>query len=196
MEQILNLKEGKIVGEIINQFSGDIPNWNWQLKEGMLPTNQNGQTSLITGGALTILDYNKLSKATNLAVARTIIHESIHAYLTVYFRNDPINAAKDYPGMLHAWLKTKHPDYNQIQHDEMEKSFVGEIATALKEFGQARGYQLDDYIYNDLAWGGLDYDNNFQLSDDDKIRIQNRINAEQTNSTYDTESPAGVKACN
>lgn len=195
MTQILNLKEGK-VAEIINQFSGDIPNWNWQLKEGSLPANQNGGTSLTSGGAITVLDYNKLKTATNIAVARTIIHESIHAYLTVYFRYDPVNAQKDYPGMLRAWQRAKHPDYNEIQHDQMEKSFVNDIATSLKEYGQARGLNLSDYIYQDLAWGGLDFDNNNQLSDDDKARIQNRLSAEQTNTTYDTESPAGQKACN
>ncbi len=78
----------------------------------------------------------------------------------------------------------------------MEKSFVTEIASSLKEYGQSLGLQLSDYIYQDMAWGGLDFSNNSQLSDDEKARIQNRLSAEQTNSTFGTESPAGQKACN
>lgn len=194
--QVKNISTGKI-GEIIYKFSGEIPKWNWELKEGTLPANTNGSTTLGTDGAVTTLDYNKLKKATNLAVARTIIHEAVHAYLTVYFRYDPLNAQKDYPGMLKAWSKSKHPDYNDIQHDQMVKSFVSDIGAALKEYGtHVLGLQIDDYIYNDLAWGGLDFSNNSQLSDADKVRIQNRLSAEQNNSTFDTESPAGQKACN
>jgi hypothetical protein len=195
LTQIKNLKNGK-VGEIINKFSSEIPNWNWKLKEGTLSTNVNGTTTLMAGGAITMLDYNKLQGATNIAIARTIIHESIHAYLTVYFRYDPVNAQKDYPGMLRAWQRAKHPDYNEIQHDQMEKSFVDEIAAALKEFGNSRGLNIDDYVYRDLSWGGLDFSNNNSLSDTDKDRIGNRLSAEQTNTTQDSEAPLGQKACN
>lgn len=195
LTKIKNLETGK-VGKIIQEFSGDIPNWNWKLKEGSFPANINGQTSSISGGILTVLDFAKLKNATNICIARTIIHESIHAYLTNYFRYDAINANKDYPEMLRAWQKFKHPDYNNIQHDQIEKSFVGEIASALKEFGVVCKLHLDDNIYNDLAWGGLDFENNSQLSDDDKVRIQNRLSAEQSNSIYGDESPAGTKACN
>ncbi|TAH14515.1 MAG: hypothetical protein EAZ12_00285 [Sphingobacteriia bacterium] len=195
LAQIKALKKGKIA-EIINKFSGDIPNWNWKLKEGPLDPTKNGRTSLMQGGAETTLDFNKLKNATSLASARTIIHESVHAYLTVYFRYDSQNASKDYPGMVKAWMKSKHPDYNQIQHDQMVFTFVKEIANALKEFGISIGLNLNDSIYNDMAWGGLDFSNNSNLSDDDKERIQHRLSAEQTNSTFGNEAPSSKKTCN
>ncbi|WP_130855561.1 hypothetical protein [Olivibacter jilunii] len=192
LEGIKNLKDGKIA-EIITKFSGQVPNWNWTVKEGPLGPNINGITTLITGGALTTIDFSKFQNATTLAMARTMMHEAVHAYLTVYFRYDPLNAQKDYPGMVKAWSQSKHPDYADIQHDQMVKSFVGDIAKALEDYGIACGYSIDSYIYNDLAWGGLDFMNNSQLSDTDKERIQNRLSAEQTGTVYGDEAPAGLK---
>lgn len=99
---IATLKAGKI-GVIINTFLTNASNWNWIITEGPLPENENGRTQLTSGIAVTTLDYSKLKDATNLSVTRTMIHEMIHAYLTLYFQNDPLNANKDYPEMLAAW---------------------------------------------------------------------------------------------
>ncbi len=191
---VLELKSGK-VGEIINKFAGENLNWNWTVQEGILPASYNGTTQLLAGTVVTILDGTKLTKATNLAVARTIIHELVHAYLTTYFKYDPLNAAKDYPQILRAWQTQKNPDYNEIQHDEIEKSFVEYIATALKEYSESIGLSsIDDYVYADLAWGGLDFNDNSQLSDEDKERIQLRLSAEQLNMIFSEEAPVGITA--
>ncbi len=58
------------------------------------------------------------------------------------------------------------------------------------------GYHLNDYIYNDMAWSGLDFNNNSQLTDEEKVRIQNRLSAEYTNNRFDSESPVGQQICN
>ena len=184
------------MGEIINLFTGANQNWNWTVQEGILPASYNGTTTqLLSGTVLTTLDGTKLTKATNLAVARTIIHELVHAYLTTYFRYDQVNASKDYPQILRAWQTQKNPDYNQIQHDEIEKSFVEYIAIALKEYSESIGLSyIDDTVYADLAWGGLDFNNNSRLSDEDKERIQLRLSAEQINMKFSEEAPVGIIA--
>ncbi len=194
LADVLEPKSSK-VGEIIDKFLGANENWNWTLQESTLPANYNGTTQSLLGAVLTTLDGTKLTKATNLAVARTIIHELIHAYLTTYFEYDPVNAAKDYPQILRAWQAQKNPDYNEIQHDEIEKSFVEYIAIALKEYSENIGLSaIDDKVYSDLAWGGLDFKNNSRLSDEDKDRIQLRLSAEQLNMIFDDEAPVGITA--
>jgi len=187
------LQTGKI-GTIINMFLSNAANWNWVITEGSLPENVNGRTQLISGVAITTLDYSKLKDATNLSVARTMIHEMVHAYLTLYFQYDAINADNDYPEILTAWQASEKPDYNEIQHEEIEKNFVEDIAESLNEFGQKVGLiNINESVYNDLAWGGLDFENNALLTETDKQRIQYRLNAEQTNTAYDTQTPVGTE---
>ncbi|MBN8836381.1 MAG: hypothetical protein J0I09_03930 [Sphingobacteriia bacterium] len=78
---------------------------------------------------------------------------------------------------------------------QLTKSFIGDISNALEIFGRSLGYNIDKSIYDDLAWGGLDYPNNNLLTDDDKIRIYNRLSAEQYNTKYGGEYPSGKKTC-
>lgn len=193
---ITTLKAGKI-GAIINIFLSNVTNWNWVITEGSLPENVNGRTQLTSGVAVTTLDYGKLKNATNLSVARTMIHEMIHAYLTLYFQYDAINANKEYPEILTAWQASEKPDYNKIQHAEIEKDFVEDIAESLNEFGQKVGLMsVDEKVYNDLAWGGLDFESNALLTETDKQRIKNRLSAEQINTAFDTQTPAGIELVN
>ncbi len=189
---VFELKEGKI-GEILMQFFQNSTGWIWIIQEGVLPEDTNASTLTTTEGLVTTLDYNKLKNATKLSVARTVIHELMHAYITLYFRFDQSNAKKDYPGVVAAWGATTVPDYNEIQHEEMEASFVGEIAVALKEYGNKIGLSLNDTIYSDLAWGGLGFQNSTQLSDQDKERIRLRINTEQLNIAFASVLPVGPK---
>ncbi len=146
---VVVIKEGKI--EKIIKFLSSTSPGTWIIREGALPESINGQTQLTASGALTILDFHKLRDATNLSVARTVLHEMIHAYLTLYFKDDAINANRDYPAILNAWTTTKHPDYNKIQHTEIERSFIGDISLALDEYAKIAGLNnIDEQIYTDL----------------------------------------------
>ena len=179
-QQVLELKEGKI-SDILYGFSIDVKNWNWILEEGVLPENMNAITTFTAEGAVTTFDYNKLAKASNISVARTIIHELVHAYLLLSFQYNSVNAKQLFPGIVKAWNNQSKPDYNEIQHQEMALSFVGDIAFALQEVNERQGVVADNSIYLDLAWGGLDYQNNESLDFSDKERIQIRLVAAQLN---------------
>lgn len=197
LSEIKGIKNGKI-GEIINKFSGTLPLYNWKIKNGTLPQHTQGRTNnaLDNGYVVTFLDSNQLKKATDMAIAATIMHESIHAYLVSYFRFDPAKASLDYPTLIHEWEKSKHPNLNDVQHNEMTRSFVNEIATALKEYGISKGYILTDEFYEDMAWGGLQSTKAFQdLAPDDQVRIQNRLSAELLSQPFDTEFPLGKSPC-
>lgn len=110
---VINLKEGNIA-KLLNQFSGNNSNWMWTVQESKLPENINAVTISTSDGMVTTFDYNKLSKATRLAAARTIIHEMLHAYLTLYFEYDALNAQEEFPMIVLAWNTSVKPDYNYI----------------------------------------------------------------------------------
>lgn len=182
LTEVKSLKEGK-VGEIIAKFSGAEAAWVWKVREGNLSRYTNAITEWTREGVVTTLNYSELKNATKLSVARTIIHEMIHAYLVLSFKYDS-NANKTYPGIVAAYRAVvPAPDLNEIHHHEMAISFVGEIATALQEYGRHLGLQVDNSVYRDLAWGGLDFQNNDHLADENKVRIQQRLDAEQFDST-------------
>ena len=201
LDTIKKIKEGKIA-EIIQQFSGEVPNWRLTLKEGYAGGNNAQTDPFFTNGSISItFDYTKIGRGTDLAVARTMMHESVHAYLVAYFINDPTTAQKDYTQLFEDYITKKYPTWGDAQHEEMGRSFVDQIALALKQFGQKRGYNIDDQIYHDLAWGGLynDYSGVAafnKLTPFEKERIRNRNAAENSNTTRDTEVPVGIKTCN
>jgi hypothetical protein len=191
--EVLTIKGGKI-GEIISRFQSNTSYWVWTIGESKLPENINGITKLNAEGAATVLDYNKFQNASRLSVAGTILHEMVHAYLTLYFFRDGLNAKKEYPAILNAWMTSKKPDYNKIQHDEIVRSFIGDIAAALDEYSVMAGLNnADKDVYTDLAWGGLDFQDNIELTAEMKTRIQNRLVAEQLNQPLGSEMPVEFK---
>ncbi len=158
MTDVKNLSQGS-VGQIIQKFSGTVPGYNWELKDGVLTGGQNAFTSQLynrtTGTVTTTFDESKFKSSTDLSIARTILHESVHAYLVAYFKVDPLGASKSYPDLVSDWAKGIYGDQNTNQHAEFVRSFVNEIAVALEEYGITKGYSHSSQFYNDLAWGGL-----------------------------------------
>ncbi|MDP8933904.1 MAG: hypothetical protein M3N42_07095, partial [Cyanobacteriota bacterium] len=110
----------------------------------------------------------------------------------LYYRIESLQAARDYPLISALWLLTNTPDYNSIQHAQMEESLTGEIALSLKEYAATIGIVADDAVYVDLAWGGLNFQNNKRLTKEDKQRINSRLRAEQLNRTYALVTPVGI----
>ena len=141
-----------------------------------------------------INSIKKLKNATNIAIAQIIIHEVIHAYLTNLYKTEYETYKNSYQKMFYAYAGG-NLELGQVQHDEMVRSFTTPIADALKQYGKSIGLNINDDVYGDLAWAGLDYIHNSSLSDEEKDRIQNRISAEFKNTIFDTEVPMGEKAC-
>jgi hypothetical protein len=104
LTDIKNLTQGS-VGQIIQKFSGSVPGWNWELKDGALSggtgnTDPPALYNKTTGTVTTTFDSQAWPDATELSWARTILHESVHAYLSVYFATDQQNFIKSYPQMV------------------------------------------------------------------------------------------------
>ena len=188
---VLATREGKVAA-IADTFSSVHTNWVWKIEEGVLPKNIIGQTKLDGDAVITVFDYTKLRHATDLFVASNILHEMMHAYLTLYYRCDPLAARKDYPKIQIAWQKRTTFNYNDVQHEEIEKRFTGDIATALKAYSERVNLIVENIVFSDLAWGGLNFRNNDLLTDEEKERIHHRLLAELFNKQFGEERPAGV----
>ena len=178
-------------GEFIQLFSGETPGFNWVLKSGFIAGSTVARTARCDKASqtvTTVFDRNSFSKASELKIAQTMLHESIHAYLTAYFGLDPASATLTYVDMYEKWLLIK--DETAVHHWEMTQSFIDGIALALKSFGALRGYtNLSDQFYKDLAWSGLDGTEAFQsLSAQTRKRIKDTIQIELNGTDADGNS--------
>ncbi|PZD79087.1 hypothetical protein [Mesonia sp. K7] len=105
---------------------------------------------------------NYLQNGTDLSIARTMIHESIHALLlygvlnglfSVNGQTDP-----DYTELMDAFLLYMHNSssshYSGEQH-EIIADLNDDITLTLENYGNMNGYNLNSNYYKTLSWGGL-----------------------------------------
>ncbi len=176
------------VAAIIQQFAGETPGYNWTLKDGTLSSSWNAETSgkynRTTGTVTTIFDSKKFAASSDLSVARTVLHEFVHAYLLAYFFTNQMVARETYSEYYEEYIKHKNRSANTLQHNEIARNFVGYIGEALREYGDRMGYTFasqaeKEQYYNDLAWGGLTDTAAFRaLNTSDKNRIEDVISSE------------------
>lgn len=194
------------MGWVINRFNASgsnptissmLPNYNWTLEDNSLPAGQNGGTTPLfntsTKAVTTIFDSGQLKNASDISIARTILHEALHAYLIVWDVNTRRNISqqfKEYPQLMSDYINSV--DINTAQHGEFSR-MIKEIADALQEFGNNRNYNLNRQFYDDLSWGGLTHikNSNNQMVEapwflnaypniSDRNRILNNISVEST----------------
>jgi hypothetical protein len=194
---LANLKSansGGKIGQMLNLLSQNIPSWNWVVSDGETVTGHSADTYTNgPNGCFTILSRTKMQNCTELAIVRTMLHEAVHSYLVNYFYNDPSAAGADYPQLLQ--MLANSTDTAQIHHIVMGNQIVSAIAASLKLYGQSHGYELDDEVYNDMAWGGLYGDSGGvpafnQLTPFVRERIRARNAAENSSSPCDGETPS------
>lgn len=190
VKDILITQNGQ-VNALLRSFTNDnsfSPNYTWILKNNTLPSTDlaaTGSWDRTKRNVTTEIDDAKFSNASDLAIAKTLLHEGVHAYLVAYFANDPLNANKEYSVLFDEYIKTKNPDLNALHHNEMARKFVEQISFSLRDYGNSLNYVFSsnyekERFYIDLAWGGLFETNVFKtLSIDEQNRIKNVILIEQ-----------------
>jgi hypothetical protein len=181
---------------ILENFNdGNIPS-EFDLKLKMatdLPNDINGQTSNLENNTITIkINANTLSDRTALGLARTIIHEGIHARLKEFMYRKG-NTATSFPGIYDFYRFEKN-----WSHQQMASYYRSTIAKGLKQFDN--GQHLDSY-YDALAWVGLNEnlkDNNNQGATYNTLAWDSLLLAEQTTilNTIKDEKKDGNKNCN
>ncbi|MFD0964553.1 hypothetical protein [Pseudofulvibacter geojedonensis] len=101
--------------------------------------------------------------ATDLSIAKTVIHESLHALLVYLLDNGDLNSSFPNPTYVQLAEAFAHHQavnnqesgqaLNVLQHEYMV-SFVNAVATALQQVGQNLGYNNPYSYYQKLAWSG------------------------------------------
>jgi hypothetical protein len=189
--QRLQTASGTALLGIVKLFSGAEPGYNWIVKDGILSANTYGETISLydtsTRSVTTTFDASKWGDATDLSIARTMLHEAIHAYLVAYFANSryALSPNATFGEMITAYnaasLAGQEPNLNVIHHNEMAyggngNGWIGDVAWSLKQYGLQQGYKLSDQFYMDMAWGGLTETSAFlKLPASDQTRILNTI---------------------
>lgn len=157
-----------------------------------------------------------LTTTTNLSLARTAIHESLHAVL-VYMHedghlvNDDGTPLEGYADLVEAYSEYRaglDVDLN-ITHHEAMSEFVSSIATSVSEYGRGIGLDESFTYYEKLSWAGLTETESFKnlypkyLVPDDEtdnpdnvntewLDIINTIAVEQDNSSLEFHHPDGT----
>lgn len=157
-------------------------------------TGKNASTSVVTVSGSPainiIIDEEFVQNATKLAIARTIIHESLHGYL--------LYATATYSQSETAELISNYREENnvdlQVAHHEYMIQFVEAIGHSLSVWDNKQ--QNIDY-YNKLAWSGgmLASDTFAQLSLQQRTAIINANIAEGSAASNATNNAKGTK-CN
>ena len=186
-------------GNMVLNFTGDwSTGYNWTVESGKLDGFTAGDTNSkynITTGVTTIFDSQGFPDATDLSWAKTMLHESIHAYLVAYFNTNRPGWMATYPQMVTDWAIKN--DWNAIHHEEIARNLVKSVGEALEVYGVSQGYNLSKEFYQDMAWGGLHETDLFKkLPKSDQKRILDTLATELTGMDIDgeTKQQKGKKA--
>ena len=198
-----------IMGKMIQKLAGSNPtDYNWAIDYNM-PAGSSPDATATTdpvatnSTSTTHINLNRVQYSTDLSMARTFVHEAVHAFLAYQYRYDRNAADLNYTEALNNYASQHNTNANDTHHVlYLQENLVTPIANALQEMGIKLGYNLPHSFYLDLAYGGL-YNsnttntifNNLVPNQADRDRIKNRISAETDNRTVNGVSPAGKKAC-
>ncbi len=194
MADLKNLTQG--VGQIVAKFAGTTPGYNWTTQDGSL----SGQTAITstsyntnTGTVTTTFDSQAWLNASDLSWARTILHESIHAYVVAVTYNNLTDFNQRQLLLGKDWASA----FLNGGHDYIANNYVLPIADALQEYGNNKGYSLGRQFYEDMAWAGLQGTSVFSnLSSTTQNRVLNVNSIELTgkNINGNTKTKKGKNA--
>jgi len=123
------------------------------------------------------LNNHYLNTASQLSIARTIIHESVHAYILFELNTDP-SYFSDFYSKYEQFLKRRNPSMNRAQHELMGE-YVDMMALSLKTWdilygnGKQGNPILEDNYYRSMAFAGLFKDKTNIPTDSFKALVPN-----------------------
>lgn len=145
----------------------------------------NGNTRRVAGVKDYIITLNSsyLSSATDLSIARTIIHEIIHAHLLYQVME---KSGDDFDKLAAIWGSMNgNPDQSKEYQHEFMVGIRNTIAANLFEWCRQSVTPVTLDYCNDLAWGGLSKTTTFQeiLTSKDRMIISTELLNEKLNNS-------------
>ncbi len=124
--------------------------FNLKFEMGSFTNPKTNASTSKSGNTFTIkINKNTLYKRTSLGLARTIIHEGIHARLREFLhRKGGMLSKKDFPG-VYEYYRTYGKNWD---HQQMADFYRTTIANGLKQFDKGNH---SGQFYRDMAWEGL-----------------------------------------
>jgi hypothetical protein len=192
---------------IFEKFNGNQPvpgNYNVKFQYGTCPPGATACTSrnLQDGWATITISQSVNQNATDLSFARTILHETLHAYL-LFEQQYPSDC--DLNCLLTNYIaKYGGNDLNPSHHNLfVETKFLNDIAVELRNYAIGANYNvatLGDQFFKDMAWGGLHQTNLFNskpISDQNRInaRVRSEVTGEPQTYGSVSVSPKGIQTC-
>lgn len=209
LTELKNLQQNDIA-MIISRFGTPNSVYDWEIKTAnpLINSNNDAETDWKRDSNDNALDYNYLThikpnyinQATQIAIARTILHEMLHAYLISLIDDALITGCSEvtnFPILWNALVnKTYNNNPNRLHHEEISRKLITPLQDALKEWD---GAKESNRYYEDLAWGALEGTSTFNLlypnSSTSRNRILNTNRAEDTNSIQGGVTPKS-NSCN
>ncbi len=140
---------------IIQKFMGEKPINHLTFKiDYSLPNKTNARTKNLDDFNIAILvNGNTLGQRTVIGLARTLIHEAIHAemkrkLISVGYKLDKIS----FPGIYDYMKRYRQSKNQEWDHEQMAAHYIKTIADALEDFDG--GTHSRDF-YESLSWEGL-----------------------------------------
>ncbi|WP_157812221.1 hypothetical protein [Polaribacter sp. ALD11] len=148
-------EEFNLSGHIMDVFNNS-SKYHLNFKVGSLQPNNLGQEknaetkfNLSTKAFDITLNSSYVSNATDLSIARTVIHESLHAYISLIYHTQVFS---DLRKSLDRLLSQNGNNPNTAEHKLMVKNFISSIANSLESWNN---YSLtDNNYYTYLSWSG------------------------------------------
>ncbi len=139
-DTFLNFGDGNISGsDLIYESQLNLTNDLGQVINGKF--HREGSDYIVT------LNESQLNNRSPLEIARTILHESVHALL----RNNYVNGPDSFIYLFGEYMNS-NTGASDVTHAIMRDNYIPSIANALKQFDN---YQEPDEFYDNLAWEGL-----------------------------------------
>ncbi len=210
LEDLKTLKQNDMA-MIISRFGAPKAAYDWELKSAKptIDLNNSAETdwkinidnSVIPFKYVTNINPDYTNVATEISIARTILHEMLHTYFLsivddALLNNDTTLTEDDLQNIPMLWQYIGNKSFDnlslQLQHEQMSRTFIDPIMQALKEWDGAK--EKDEY-YKDLAWGGLTETSTFKhfypVGSAKSFRAATRNEAEDNNSKSGAINPKG-----
>nr|WP_299031366.1 hypothetical protein [uncultured Tenacibaculum sp.] len=169
-----DLKGKGHLSEMVLDLFGKCKNYDLTINVAQLGTNPEGHPiNAQTNGIESItLDTDLVKDATQLSIAKTLIHESLHAFINLNI--DKYNRNNTFIQAIGLYYTKYKNDSNLSQHNFMSQ-FVEAVAYSLSAYDNHQ-QSMDYYIA--MSWGGLESSDAYKKLPN-KTAIQKIINNER-----------------